>query len=213
MGGPSSARRNPVLGRVGRGAVRPNEALRRLLRLLRGSRHPSGSGRRQQCRRGPLRPSVPSSRISSSTGQVARRGAQRLCDVCAGTRPHEAERREHSRDRSQLVRSVRRRTNSGQHALLATRDCPLTRLKPQIDRLVGLQQPVSFVEIFLAEGSPRVSADNRPGLISQRWDEIIRQPLIPFDPAARQRRLAHAFESLAPFIHTHEAMKRAGVLD
>ena len=101
----------------------------------------------------------------------------------------------------------------GQHALLATRDCPLTRLKPQIDRLVGLQQPVSFVEIFLAEGSPRVSADNRPGLISQRWDEIIRQPLIPFDPAARQRRLAHAFESLAPFIHTHEAMKRAGVLD
>jgi hypothetical protein len=49
------------------------------------------------------------------------------------------------------------------------------------------------------------------GIISERWDEIIRYPLIPFDVTARERELRHAYEMLAPLVRGHEAMKEAGI--
>lgn len=40
--------------------------------------------------------------------------------------------------------------------------------------------------------------------ISNVWRKIIRDPIIPYDPDERRKRLDHAFKELAPYIKTYE---------
>ena len=73
-----------------------------------------------------------------------------------------------------------------------------------------MEDSTCFIEIFLVDGTSQSTASPL-GLITERWNKVIRQPLIPFDQKARRRELTHAYEELAPFIRVHEAMKATGV--
>ena len=44
--------------------------------------------------------------------------------------------------------------------------------------------------------------------IAKAWHEIIREPIIPYDPNERRKKLAHAFKELAPYIEAHEELLR-----
>jgi molecular chaperone HtpG len=48
-----------------------------------------------------------------------------------------------------------------------------------------------------------------PSRIAARWDEVIREPVIPYDPEERRRKLTYAYEVLAPYIEKFEEEARA----
>jgi molecular chaperone HtpG len=95
------------------------------------------------------------------------------------------------------------------HSFVETRGCPETRLRSL--NLRRCKQEIYILEACLAPSDQDHSRE-RVGLLTSRWLEIIRQPIIPFDPAVRRHVLKHAYEVLEPFILSHEAMKRDGVL-
>jgi hypothetical protein len=102
---------------------------------------------------------------------------------------------------------IERTVNGYSH--IATPGCPETQL--QHVNLTGHKKDFYIIEAYLAPGSPSGSPDP-VGPITARWEEIIRQPIIPFDPARRRHELKQAYKVLEQFINSHEAMKRNGVL-
>jgi len=53
-------------------------------------------------------------------------------------------------------------------------------------------------EWFLEDS--RADENEMPSKLASLWEEIIRQPVIPYDPRVRRRELAHAYEVLGPYI-------------
>jgi hypothetical protein len=97
----------------------------------------------------------------------------------------------------------------GNHSFVATSNCPESSLMPI--KLERSQQEFYVLEVSLVPSDMGYS----PGLagrIIERWEKIIRQPIIPFDFAVRRRDLKHAYEALEQFILAHELMKRKGIL-
>lgn len=94
----------------------------------------------------------------------------------------------------------------GDYSFMATPGCPATQISsPDLKKS---QKEIWTLEICSIPGNPSDS----PGLITERWNQIIRRPFIPFNPTVRRRELKHAYKALKPFILSHEAMKREGVL-
>lgn len=97
----------------------------------------------------------------------------------------------------------------GDYSFVATHDCPETQLSSA--SLEDVNKWACVLEACVAPGNPGGMLDP-PGRITKRWEETIRQPIIPFDPTARRHELKHAYKALEQFVHCHEAMKRKHVL-
>ena len=95
------------------------------------------------------------------------------------------------------------------YSFVASQGCPETQLNS-----VNLNDGEKDFYALEACVAPDTLGDSpgQAGPITERWEEIIRQPIIPFDPAARRRDLKHAYEALRQFILSHEAMKQESVL-
>ncbi|GEM_PF-2614750 len=97
----------------------------------------------------------------------------------------------------------------GNYTLVTTGDCDATDLN--LDLIASLPANDKFyaVEIFPDENSFDESFEE--DLIAQRWREVIRHPVIPYNPTEREQNLQHAYKELAPFIAVHKYMKENGI--
>lgn len=101
---------------------------------------------------------------------------------------------------------IREEWTDGRWVLLAFGDPPPTLF--DVDYLETLPLPKTSAdtipmaaEWFLADEQPEIEPSN----IAISWKEIIREPVIPYDPEERRMKLAHAYEVLAPYL---ERIKR-----
>lgn len=53
-----------------------------------------------------------------------------------------------------------------------------------------------------------VTTEN-PSPLTFMWEEIFGQTVVPYDLAERHKRLAHAYEQLAPYIRSWEALRES----
>jgi hypothetical protein len=60
--------------------------------------------------------------------------------------------------------------------------------------------------------TPIADSQERPGLsVGQIWTQIIKAPLIPFDPLVRSRKLTHAYDALREYLNDLRDPKERGV--
>jgi hypothetical protein len=95
------------------------------------------------------------------------------------------------------------------YSCVATPACPPTRLDLGKLKDGSRSKALGIVEICVA---PVLSSEGASDPLTNRWQEVFRSPIIPFDPAARRQELKHAYEVVEPFIVSHERMKGDGVL-
>jgi hypothetical protein len=94
--------------------------------------------------------------------------------------------------------------------LLRFGSCP----EPTVDLLrvfsiVSKQFPVHYQNAFAEwyfEDTPPETQSSPFAPIAEAWRKIIREPVIPYDPAERRKKLSHAFSELAPFIEANEKL-------
>lgn len=91
--------------------------------------------------------------------------------------------------------------------LFSMGNCP--ELSPDFRNIIQkvsqkpLKGPSILAEWYLLDPKP----DVRFSPVSKAWMEIIRDPIIPYDPKERRKNLTHAFEDLAPYVEAHEEGK------
>ncbi|MDQ3744890.1 MAG: ATP-binding protein [Acidobacteriota bacterium] len=101
------------------------------------------------------------------------------------------------------------------YSFVETRDCPATRLRSL--NMKRCKREVYILEVCLSpdgHGGKRRGCGPPldAGLLARRWQKVIGQPFIPFDPAVRKQELRHVYQTLGEFILSHEAMKHDSVL-
>ena len=95
-------------------------------------------------------------------------------------------------------------------------NCPKT-LFPQNDLLKN-EKKIFKVEVLFSNkfinknSSYKYDHEILSKRIYNRWNEVIRHPVIPFDMEERRDKLSFAYKELDYFIKCHEAMKKKGVL-
>jgi hypothetical protein len=92
------------------------------------------------------------------------------------------------------------------HSFLATPNCPESGLK-----FPNFIKDAYFLEACLIPNN-RDDSLSRVGPITERWEKIIRQPIIPFDRTVRRGELKHAYKVLEQFIASHKFMRRKRLL-
>lgn len=73
----------------------------------------------------------------------------------------------------------------------------------------SLGRPYPFLAEWFLGSTNRTRIENMQTRLSLAWEQLIREPVIPYDPEERRRKLAHAYEVLAPYIEKIEADARA----
>ncbi len=60
-------------------------------------------------------------------------------------------------------------------------------------------------------GKQKTPVESSP--IAAAWKKIIREPIIPYNPIERRKKLAHAFEELKPYIEVYENILKQGEMN
>jgi hypothetical protein len=94
----------------------------------------------------------------------------------------------------------------------ATESCPRTRLTTEDCRLLkGALRGYSDTVPHLIAAEVRLGsamAEKEGQSVGKLWDQIIREPLIPFDPVERRRKLSHANKALIEYVADFASPKK-----
>lgn len=106
---------------------------------------------------------------------------------------------------SQLHRDPATDLEKGDWCLMALGDCPapskyLENVSGNLPAICRNPQSSILAEWYFS--TAETSTELSP--VSKAWNEIIRDPVIPYSPEERREKLGHAFEELAPYIQAHQ---------